>query len=80
MRKNKKHFFITSVKSKAGQLTGSGPPAWGLVVGLTSPHCKNLACCKILHRGSELVGPCEYGNEPLGSIKDKKFLDLMSDY
>jgi hypothetical protein len=26
------------------------------------------------------VGSCEYGNEPLGSVKREKFLDCLSDY
>jgi hypothetical protein len=31
-----------------------------------------------MHLGS-VVGSCEHGNEPLGSIKGRKFLDQLSD-
>jgi hypothetical protein len=27
-----------------------------------------------------MVGSCEHGNEPLGSIKGRELTDLMSDY
>jgi ABC-type Fe3+ transport system permease subunit len=36
-----------------------GTPAWGLGEGLTTPHCKEPACYKILHRAWNLmVGSC----------------------
>jgi len=35
--------------------------------GLTTPHHKKLL--EMLHRASDLCGPCEHGNEPLDSIK-----------
>jgi hypothetical protein len=28
----------------------------------------------------QVVGFCEHGNEPLGLIKDREFLDQLSDY
>jgi hypothetical protein len=31
----------------------------------------------MLHMASD--GSCEHGNEPLGSIKDRKFLEKLSD-
>jgi hypothetical protein len=31
-------------------------------------------------RQGQVVGPCEYSNEPLGSIKGREFLDKLSDY
>jgi hypothetical protein len=51
------------------------PPAWGLGMGLTSPHSKKLACYEMLHRASELAGSCEHGNKPSDSIKGGEFLD-----
>jgi len=30
--------------------------------------------------GGPVVGSCEHCNEPLGSMKGRKFLDLLSDY
>jgi hypothetical protein len=38
---------------RAVQPIKAGPPAWELGEGLTTPHCKNLACYKMLHRASE---------------------------
>jgi hypothetical protein len=26
-----------------------------------------------------VAGPCEYGNEPSGSVKDREFFDQLSD-
>jgi len=31
-----------------------GPPAWGLVEGITPPHCKKTAPYEMLHRSSDL--------------------------
>jgi hypothetical protein len=33
-----------------------GPPAWGLGVGLTTPHRKKQACYETEHEASELDG------------------------
>jgi hypothetical protein len=33
-----------------------GPPAWGLGVGLTTPHRKKQACYEPEHEASELDG------------------------
>jgi hypothetical protein len=33
-----------------------GPPAWGLGVGLTTPHRKKQACYETKHEASELDG------------------------
>jgi hypothetical protein len=41
----------------------TGPPAWGLGKGLTSPHLKRMACYDILHKA--LVSDSyKHGNEP----------------
>jgi len=45
------------------------------VEGLTILHCKKPTCYEVLHRASELVGSCEHGNEPSGSIKSGEFPD-----
>jgi len=34
----------------------------------------------MLHRVLELAGSCEHGTELSGSIKDREFLDYLSDY
>jgi hypothetical protein len=55
-------------------LTRCGPSAWGLGrEGLTA-HNKKPAFYETLHRGSDLPGCYEHGNEPWGSIKVGKFL------
>jgi len=41
--------------------------------GLATPHHEEPACYEMLHRASELVGCCEHGNEPLGSVTDMKY-------
>jgi hypothetical protein len=51
------------------------PPAWRVGEGLTTPHHKNPACYEMLQRAAELADSCEYGNELLGSIKGREFLD-----
>jgi hypothetical protein len=33
-----------------------------------------------MHLAQDMMGSCEHGNEPLGSIKGREFLDQMSDY
>jgi len=43
--------------------------------GLTTPHHKKTACYEMLHRASELAGPCEHDNEPSDSIKGREFLE-----
>jgi len=43
--------------------------------GLTTPHHEKPACHEILHRTVEfMVGSCEHGDEPLGSMKGGEFL------
>jgi hypothetical protein len=41
-----------------GQPTRGGPPAWGLGVGLTTPHRKKQACYETKHEASELGRVC----------------------
>jgi hypothetical protein len=57
------------------QTTRGGPPAWGMGEKLTTSHRKKPSCYEMLHRGSELAGCCEHGNETSGSIKGGEFLD-----
>jgi hypothetical protein len=38
-------------------------------------HLKNKLFYEILQRTSELVGSCEHGYEPSGSIKGGEYLD-----
>jgi len=47
----------------------------GVVLQLT-PHCKKISFYEILHRASDLVGSCEHGNKPSGSIKCGGFFFL----
>jgi len=47
---------------------------WGLGERLTNPHHKNNGFYEILHKESELVGCCEYGNELSVSMKGGEFL------
>jgi hypothetical protein len=51
------------------------PPAWGLDEELPTPHHNTPACYEMLHGVSDLMGYCEQGNEPSGSIKGGEFLD-----
>jgi len=52
-----------------------------LLPNYTLHHCKKKkkSCYEMLHRALE-VGPCECGDEPLGSIKGGKFIDYLSEY
>jgi hypothetical protein len=55
-------------------------PAWGLEYRLKTPsHNKKIACYETIYGTSELVGFCEHGNEPTGSIRGGVFLDYLSD-
>jgi hypothetical protein len=40
--------------SSRGQATRGGPPAWGLGVGLTTPHRKNFCCHEMFQSASDL--------------------------
>ena len=42
------------------QLTRGGAPSWGLCEGLTVPHCKRFASCRMLRWATEnwLGGAC----------------------
>jgi hypothetical protein len=62
------------VEISRGQPTSGGSATWGLGKGLTTPHRKETAYYKILHRAS-IAGSCEHGNEPSASIKGSEFID-----
>jgi hypothetical protein len=61
--------------SNRGQLTRSGPPAFGLGEGLTTPRRKYAACDGMLHRALEFAVSSEHGNELSSYIKGGKCLD-----
>jgi hypothetical protein len=42
-----------------------GPPAWGLGMGLATPHSKNFYCCEMFQSASDLVRKTK-GKRPLG--------------
>jgi hypothetical protein len=46
-----------------------GPPAWGLVEGLTSPHCKKTTLLRNVTQDLGLAGSCNHSNEASASIK-----------
>jgi hypothetical protein len=48
-------------------------------VDLKRKVCEDVDWSNGLGRGP-VVGSCEYGNEPLGSPKDRKFLEQFSAY
>jgi len=50
-------------------LCTAGLPAWGFDEGLPTPHLEKPPCYEMLHRDSVMVGCCEHGNEPSGSLK-----------
>jgi hypothetical protein len=69
--------YVRIYLSSLGQPTKGGPPAWALSEVLTSHH-KNLTILRTSHTSpgvSLLVGPCEFGNESLGSTKCREFHD-----
>jgi hypothetical protein len=49
------------------------------IIHFCCAHCKKPGHYEMLLRALELAGCCEHGNEPLGSIKGRKFLDQPSD-
>jgi hypothetical protein len=58
----------------SSRIQWDGLVAWGLDEVLTSPHRQGM-----VHRASEWVGCCEYGNEKSGSKNGDEFLDWLSD-
>jgi hypothetical protein len=59
---------------EANILNKQSRTAWGLGEGLTTPDRKNQLVTKC-YRGPHVVGSCERGNEPSGSIKGGEFLN-----
>jgi hypothetical protein len=49
-------------------------------VGLQETGYESLNWIQLAQDKSPVVGSCEQGNVPSGSIKDRKFLDQMNEY
>jgi hypothetical protein len=56
------------------RVTRGSPPGWRFGKGLTIVQV-NKKQYVMLHMAMDLVGSCEYSNEPSGSIKGWEFLE-----